>query len=170
MLETLAGRLKWDKTERGIRLVIPARFNGRRVIYKLMSDLWLPMIVYAVSWYYLSSEARRGIILGLASGTVIAFFGFMLTGRTVLLLEPSRLTIEFRSFWVKRKTSKYLTTRLENLRFVAASNREEIRNEYRQSEMQIDEDLKTHPFAEGITEPEALALIGKMMGVYSFPK
>jgi hypothetical protein len=36
--------------------------------------------------------------------------------------------------------------------------------------MQIDEDLRTHPFAEGITEPEALALIGKMMEVYSFPK
>jgi hypothetical protein len=36
--------------------------------------------------------------------------------------------------------------------------------------MQIEENLKTHTFAEGITEPEALALIGKMMEVYSFPK
>jgi hypothetical protein len=170
MLETLAGRLKWEQTEQGIRLVIPARFNGKRILYRLMSELWVPMIIYAVSWYFLSSEARWGIFLGLAFGTVIAIFRLMLTGRAVLLLEPSRLTIEFRSFWIKRSTSKYLTARLENLRFVDASSREEIRNEYRQSEMQIDEDLKTHPFAEGITESEALALIGKMMEVYSFPK
>jgi hypothetical protein len=36
--------------------------------------------------------------------------------------------------------------------------------------MQVDQELRTYHFAEGITEHEADALIEKMMEVYSFPK
>jgi hypothetical protein len=170
MLETLAGRLKWEKTEQGIRVVIPARYSPKRILHKLLVEIWLPAIIYGVLWCFLTKGAKWGGPLGWASGAVIAFFILMLTGRTVLFLDESKLTIEFRSFWIRRSTSRYSTARLSNLHFVAASNREEIRNEYRQSEMQIDEDLKTHPFAEGITEPEALALTAKMREVCSFPK
>lgn len=170
MLETLAGRIKWEKTEEGIRVVIPARFSSRKFLRDFFLEIWVPAVLYAMCWHFMASRDRWAMALGWVPVSVIGVFLLMLTARTVLLLDPSLLTIEFRSFWRMRSKSKFPTKRLDSLRFVDASNREEIRNNYRQSEMQIDEDLRTHPFAEGITEPEALALIGKMMEVYSFPK
>jgi hypothetical protein len=108
----------------------------------------------------------------MVAGLVLNQILWMLTARSVLSLDQSEFTIEHRYLGrtIRNNTLKRSTSRLGHLRFVSASNREETRNTYRQSEMQIDEDLKTHPFAEGITEVEILALIGKMMEIYSFPK
>jgi hypothetical protein len=98
------------------------------------------------------------------------WFVLMLTGKTILTLGPSAMTVQHRPFRFKPSSIKFPPGQLNHLRFVVASNREEIRNEFGQSEIQIDREFRTHHFAEGITEQEADALIEKMMEVYDFSR
>jgi hypothetical protein len=174
MLETLAGRLKWERVGDGIRVVIPARFPWMATRHMLILNsfgIFVPIAMMS-AYSYLNGEPEswRGILIGSAFGLITGYLGFMLTARTILSLDQSSITFQYRSFGIKRGTKKYLNEQLNNLQFISSSNREEIRNEYRQNEMQIDQDLRTHSFAEGITKQEADALIEKMMEIYTFPK
>ncbi|MGA3345529.1 MAG: hypothetical protein ABSC76_11735 [Terracidiphilus sp.] len=174
MLERLAGRLKWERTSDGIRVVIPERFNW----IALGKGLWEPcfyMLIFFLVEPVIRSPHEAGLgwngwLAMCAMFFALWFLGSLFPEKIILTLNRSMMIIQRRSFGIKRSTSKYSTDSLNNLRFVSASNREEIRNEYRQSEIQIDQGLKTHPFAEGIAETEARALIEKMMEVYNFPK
>jgi hypothetical protein len=174
MLETLAGRLKWERTSDGIRVVIPARFSWSTMRKHLWEPCFYSLIFFLVEPFLRSPhEAGLGWKERLAMCAMIFVLWFVASlfpGKIILTLNPSTMIIQRRSFGLKRSTCTYLNERLNALRFVARTNREEIRNEYRQSEMQIDQGLKTHPFAEGITEPESRVLIEKMMEVYDFPK
>jgi hypothetical protein len=173
MLETLAGRLKWERTCDGIRVVIPVRFSwiaiGKGIwepcVFLLLMSLVDPFL-YSPHKVPLTWEGRLLIYLTI----LLLWSALVSTGKTILTLNPSMLIIQRRPPRFKRRTNRYSTGGLNDLRFVASSNREEIRNGWNQSEIQFDQDLKTQNLAEGITEPEARALIDRMMAVYKFPE
>ena len=64
MLEPLVGRLKWERTEDGVRVVIPSRFSWWRLLAPGLSLLTLPHFTYEVFWKsrYLASMDSRSFI------------------------------------------------------------------------------------------------------------
>jgi hypothetical protein len=173
MLEILAGRLKWERTGDGIRVVIPTRFNWLVTRDKLFYA-FITMLGFCVTFIVLSivdgKPVQWGIILCFALGYLSSVIVLMLTDRTIMSLNKNMMTIQYRSCGIVRRKKKYLTELVYDLRFADSSHRAKIRNVYRQNEIQFGEEYVTQSFAFGITEQEADALIEKMMEVYKFPK
>jgi len=143
MLEKLAGRLRWERTGDGIRAVIPVRYSWIAFAKRLWEPCFYVLIFSLLEPFFRGPhEAAIGWKERLAMYCmffVLWFVGSLFPGKIIMTLNRSIMIIERRSFGIKRSTHKYSTKRLNDLRFVAASNRDEIRNEWRQSEMQIDE-------------------------------
>jgi len=91
----------------------------------------------------------------------------LFAGKITLMLSPGEMKMQFRTLGIRGRMRAGETHRLHNLRYSRSSWGFNMQDE---SKVEIDEDLKTRRIAWGITEPEALALIDKMMEVYSFPK
>ena len=169
MLEKLAGRIKWERTGDGICVVIPTPFSWRTVLTGL--SLWM----FCHFTGEIIAKNHHGAVngsasfmpewIGLCLGGVwlLAIFA----GKQILTLNPVEMKMQFRTLGVRGRAVSVETHRLHNLRYSPSSLGWSMQDE---SKIQIEKDLKTRNIAWGITEPEALALIGKMMEVYSFPK
>ncbi len=186
MLETLAGRLKCERTEDGIRIRIPtARFTLRFLFgyYLIPSACILSIYLIAKGWSVLSLHFHPhphphqmtwwavffdGLLsaIALTAGSVFA----RVTARTSLTLNPAEMKIEYRSAGIKRATRVYATANVSNLRLVMYSPGENLHNHFRMNEIQYCANSRVESFASGITEREAEALIARMMEVYPFPK
>jgi hypothetical protein len=169
MLEKLAGRLKWERTGDGIRVLIPAwapwlvTFNG----------VWLYMVPLTTVQAFdklrgiTGSESSAPAWIGLL--LCVTWFTMIFTARQVLTLNPAEMTIQVRLFGIGVRERTRATSRLRNLRFVP-SGFGDFASMNAMSRIEIDRDFKTRKFAFGITEGEAETLIEKMMEVYKFPE
>ncbi len=169
MLEKLAGRLKWERTGNGIRVVIPVRFPFMAVLSG-MGVISLPFCVVSifdklggVTGPLPVATIWVGLILGVMQ--MMIFF----TTKHVLTLSPAETTVQSRVLGIGVRKHTFATSRQRNLRFVPS--------EYGDwlfmsdvSRVEIDRDSKARKFAFGITEQEADALIEKMTAVYNFHK
>lgn len=180
MLETLAGRLKWERTDQGIRVEYRVR-GDYPAMWRYMKGswgmYWPALILLAAIFFIARLLDRHGHItrwwedpLALFLGVTLSSFISMLANRTILTLDSTKFELEFRQWNWGRGRKAYLTTQLFDLRFVKSMRGAETRNGLRLNEIQFNEDLATEYFATGITETEAIALIAKMMEVYPFPK
>jgi hypothetical protein len=180
MLETLAGRLKWQRTEQGIRVEYrmrgdyPAMWGFMKASWR---NNWPGLILVAAVFYIAHLLDRHGHItrwwdipLALLLGSMLGSLTSILANRTILTLDSAKLELESLRWNWRRGHEIYPTTRLHDLRFVKPARGADTRNGLRLNEIQFNEDLVTQYFATGITEAEASALIAKMMQVYPFPK
>jgi hypothetical protein len=171
MLETLAGRLKWERMGDGIRVVIPARTDW----LSAMSGIWLWMLPSYAVWgieYFIHlsrpvSVALNEISFGSCVCLVILWFTWVFTLKQVLTLNPVEMTTQARFLGIGLKKRTVATSRLRNLRFVPSEYGLTIDGMNR---IKIDRDFKTRNFPSGITKQEADTLIEKMMEVYKFPE
>jgi hypothetical protein len=180
MLEPLAGRLKWERTADGIRVVIPARLDrpiARNLLFMAFAMVCGILAVdysdFLISSFGAGAHSKPHLFEDVCCVCVGLFIGAVpprIFGRTVLSLTPVRLTIDWRPrvWWPEKR--QFSTDVLHNLRFASKSGGFRVTNESGQNEMQLDEDRKTRSFALGISQDEASALIAKMMEVYPFPK
>ena len=178
MLEILTGRLKWEQTDDGIRVVIPSRLSWG-AIRRLLIDLGIAVVAYlgllaivgCVAYLrglsFLSFVNNEGIhsffrvSLGYLAGLIIAKMVPRLFGKTVVTLGPVKVTIE----WNGRLGSSkevFPTQTLHSFRFV-------VQNKIGQNEIQFCDSHWTHYFAVGIKREEAEALLSKLMEFYPFP-
>jgi len=185
MLETLAGRLRWERTEGGIRVEYQVRgdYSAMWKFFKagLRND-WPGLLIIAAILFIADLFASHRHIAGwwsarwwavplsLLFGAMLGRSISMLAKRTILTLDPTRLELEFRLWNWGRGRETYRTAYLHDLRFAESTRGADTRNGLRLSEIQFDNHLATQYFGTGITEKEAVALITKMMGVYPFPK
>ncbi|MGA3370408.1 MAG: hypothetical protein ABSC48_01470 [Terracidiphilus sp.] len=173
MLETLAGRLKWERTGDGIRVVIPVRVDW----FSAMTGISLWMLPYSTLWVvtqfiHLSTRtslALSSIAVWIGACLVILWYTMIFTIKHVLTLNPAEMTIQMRFFGIRVRQRTIATSRFHNLRY-AASEYGDWASLNSMRRIEIDRDSKTRKFAFGITEKEADALIEKMMEVYNFPK
>lgn len=181
MLEPLAGRLKWERTGDGIRVVIPARLDGYAIRHILLRDgifivvYYLLMSLFDILKHgYSAQHYSFQVWFAEFLACAIVLFGFCLllwlTNRTIVTLTSQMMIIEWRYAGFHKKTRKYLTKRLYAFRCECPGPGKYIVNEIGQSEIQFEEDLRTQSFAPGITDDEASALIARMNEVYRFPK
>jgi len=178
MLETLAGRLKWERTPSGIRAEMSPPLNKELVKTFALRAYFLSLYFALLQYFFNHIDHRPhstmptwGEFLGL--GTLILVLRCLdtATTRKALFLDPTGLTIKVRSlFGVVRTKREYALATLTNLRFVAYSRKKHVKNEDHQNEIQIDKNYSTRVFFVGISEEEATALIARMMDIYPFPK
>ena len=186
MLQTLTGRLKWERIGDEIRVVIPASLSWS-VIRRLMQDLGINFLaffgilvivsciayVHGLSFSsYLESEAVRSLYiasLGCCAGLVLARMVPRLFGKTTITLSPAQITIESSSR-IQRSKEVIPNSILHSFRFVDQAGAVPVQNWLKQSEIRFEQANRTRHFAEGVTREEADAIIAKMMVVFPFPK
>ncbi len=172
MLETLAGRLRWENTGSGIYVEIPARLDWTLAFF----------IIWLAGWSFggwdvglqTFSKPNPPIfdLLWLAAWAVgecvvITSVVWSLGGRSFLALDPSSFQFTHRMCGNQLSRKTFATANVRNLRHVPASHRG------RQStggKISFEADGKTHSFASRLKDAEAFALIDKMLDVYKFPK
>lgn len=183
MLETLTGRLKWERRGDGIRVVIPARLSWG-VIRRLLGDLggyvlgFLSIFVIAgfVAYFrglsfrsYLVSEGAHSLYfvsLGCCTGLILAKIVPRLFGETFVLLSPIQIAVEWNArIW--RSKEVFPTAVLHSFRFVERSSEIPVQNKIGQNEIHLGQTPWTRSFAEGVTREEAEALNAKMMEFYN---
>jgi hypothetical protein len=138
MLETLTGRLKWERTGDGIRVMIPPRLSWG-AIRRPQDDLGAYVVAFlgifasvggvaflrGLSFHsYLSSEAVHSLYrvsLGCCTGLVLAKLVPRLFGETVVTLSPAQITIE-RNSRLRRSKEVFPTTTLHSLSSGRARN------------------------------------------------
>ncbi|MFZ1084757.1 MAG: hypothetical protein WAN35_07330 [Terracidiphilus sp.] len=176
MLETLAGRLKWERIDDGMRVELPAPLdwpNVRRTVGSWMLT-WL--------FYYLLISFMRGIRHGIDDARkdwaiFLAFLPLYMAGgfykilarRTILTLTPADMTLHKGFFQIKRFKRVFANSRLHNLCFCASRKEQTAEREEVKNCLLIDVEDKTISILSGITEEEANVLIARMMEIYRFP-
>jgi hypothetical protein len=168
MLETLAGRLKWERTEDGIRVEIPdpalfAEFLGIAVA------AGLPFVVYGLFGGF--HGPARGWVLAIvgAVGLLLATpHGMELVGRKrLVILTSAALTVTILERCGESRTQ--LTYTVWNLR---SNPRVSLTGKKYPEQIQvgIDSTSGTWIICSRLAEAEAVALISKMMEVFVFPE
>lgn len=173
MLETLAGRLKWEHTGNGIRVELPAQFTWPNVLRRVGG--WLLYWALIFSLMILLDELRGhpvywGVVLLFAPLYAVIGIWQILARRTVLILSPDEMTINqafFQKDWSKRA---YATRRLQNLLYCKSRPQPTAERRTIKNSLLCDVELQTIGLFDGITEEEADVLIAKMTEVYPFPK
>ncbi|MGA2350485.1 MAG: hypothetical protein ABSF70_08650 [Terracidiphilus sp.] len=173
MLETLAGKLKWERTGNGIRVELPAQLTWPNVSRRVGSWLFTWAIYFALITLMDGFRGRpvswRVALIGAPFYAACGIWD-VLRLRTVLTLNPDEMTINqafFQKNWTKRI---YATRRLDNLRYCKSrlqrtAERREVKNS-----LLCDVEHQTIGLFDGVDEEEADALIAKMMEVFPFPK
>ena len=184
MLETLVGRLQWERTNDGIRVEIPGPRNLKAIQNALLMACPWPVGILIVASVFdrftrlhdPSNTLELVFSFGLAAGT-IKLIG-MLRSKTILILSPTQMKIESRFSITGWETSFFKTGSIERLQFMNYSSGAVIRysgGAGRRIDLRLDEIQFTHgsvvfTFAAGITQKEATALIVRMTEVSPFGK
>jgi len=171
MLQTLAGRLKWERTGNGIRVEIPARLDWTT----LFGAVWLVFWSYGGWQITIDTYINHKSVVfnslwlvgwAIAECYVIGFIVWSITGRTTLLFDPCQLEITRRVIGIQMNYRRYTTSDICNFRFVPA--RKKGRRSY-PSKICFEAENKTRGFSSGISDKEAYALINRMREIHKFP-
>jgi hypothetical protein len=177
MLQKLAGRLRWDRTEGGICVEIPARRDWWSIPLAILLCAWS-----AGGWFYEANTALDDtqsviMLITILGATVGAIFFVLrsiwaMTGQTVLILDTAELKIQRRAIGLDWYERHFAAQDAYNLRYIQPREIWAFRTDTdpSTSKVTIQSLRKTYTIAHGISEREACALIDRMMEVYVFPK
>jgi hypothetical protein len=182
MLETLAGRLKWERTAYGFRVSIPVRSSMAGLIGSLagicLAGAWI--VYWSLKEAHetgttgsMSGAMTRWVAIGALAGSLCALARWLLrtrTARTVLTVDQTETRIQREIAGVCWSTRTFATCAISDLQYIPPPNiwsAEEPKTV--ESEIRFMADHKMHSFAAGIKESEAAALIDRMREVYDFP-
>ena len=168
MLETLVGRLKWERIENGIRVEMPYPALFEEIV-GIVIAAGLPIFVYGLFGGF--HGPRRGWVMAIvgAMALYLAIYSSMqFVGRKwLVILTSAALTVTTSQRCTESRTQ--LTYTVWNLRSNPRVSLME--KEYpEQIQVEIDSTSGTWTIASRLTEVEAAALISKMMEVYAFPE
>jgi hypothetical protein len=181
MLETLAGRLTWERRGESIRVAIPARAGQFAVIYGPVVVVWL--VIATIRYVILLSSSHPDdtnfILQMIAMGIyILGVFYFVwwlawtLTGETILTLDPVEMNIQRRVLGIELDTRCFRCESVERLMFVRPGKSESSFSifDLGSGRIQFRANNSIHRFARGILEDEANALIEQMLKRLQFPR
>lgn len=169
MLEPLAGRLKWERTSEGIRILVPSRFDigplGDTILIACIPVLFVDFVAKMdKDWKGWGWEQLTVALVALALIRAIT----LLADRTEIRLNPAWLTTRRGPFGLNWKKSSFAVRRLHHLRSVPSrSDWTGIELRGRQT-VQFDEDDNTQDLVKQLTANEAAALIEKILEIHPF--
>ncbi len=168
MLESLVGRLKWERTENGIRVEIPDPASSAEFLGIIIAAA-LPVVVCGLFGGF--NGPTRGWVLAIVGAVgllLVAPHGMGLVGRKrLVILTSAALTVTILQRCAESRTQ--LTYTVWNLRSnprVSLTGKEHPE----QIQVEIDSTSGTWTIGSRLTEAEAAALISKMMEVFVFPE
>jgi hypothetical protein len=168
MLETLAGRLKWERAEDGIRVEMPEPGLFTDII-AIVIIFGLPFVVYGLFGDF-DDPARSWIleIVGAVELFLAIPLGTELVGRKrLVILTSSDLTVTTSHPCAECRTQLiYTVWNLRSNPRVSLTGKEHPE----QIQVEIDSTSGTWNIGSRLTEAEAAALISKMMEVFVFPE
>jgi len=180
MLETLYGRLKWKPTPWGIVVVIPARRSAMMHPYGPLVGFWL--LAAGVRYWHLLDTPRMEYtefsLQMIAIGLYVLGFLFAVcwlvwtfTKESALLLNPVEMRVQRLVMGIEVSSRNFSTGEVRGLKFVppVESWASQGEPDPKTSKIEFRTGDKTHTFAEGVTEKEALALFAAMQRIYHFP-
>jgi|SRR5580692_4001038 hypothetical protein len=177
MIEKLAGRLKWERADQGIRVVIPARW-GWLAISAAAAVVGATIEAMQLEWMIPSDEAlfRLGVlgavVVALGVCAAVAWISWSFTGKTVVTINQNEMRIQRRVLGIEWDTRRFATCDVRNLRYLPPTEIRAFRTDTdpNTSKIQFQAKNRTVRFASGITEREACALFDRMQEIYKFPK
>jgi len=164
MFERLAGRVKWEQTGDGVRLVVPVR---RRSIDAFFG-IFLVSLLAMMDLFDYSRPARFvHFCIGLSLAGIYLVLSYVT--KQELRLSPSGMEIQTSTVGIIVKKRAFATDRLCCLRFVP-EERDTLNLGRHSSRIMVDRDFDTYQFAFGVSELEGDAIIEKMKSVRNFPE
>ena len=178
-LTTLTGRLMWEKSRDGFLVVIPSRRSLTTILYGPVVGIWLlGAAIHYRHWMDAPREQGSGIPLQFIAITIYALgFCFAIcwlvwafTNETILTINSVEFSIQRRALGIALSTRSYRLPEVKNLKFVHPSKwwANDKEKDPITSKIQFQSHNITHSFAEGVTEPEASALMLRMMEIHRF--
>ena len=168
MLESLAGKLKWERTADGIRVEIPDPASFADFLGIIVAAA-LPFVVYSFFEGY--HWAANPLVLAVVCAVSLLLAvpnGIELVGRKrLVILTSGALTVTTSHPCAEGRTQ--LTYTVWNLRSnprVSLTGKEHPE----QTQVEIDSTSGTWTIGSRLTEAEAEALMSKMMEVFAFPE
>jgi hypothetical protein len=181
MFESLEGRVKFEKSDQGVRIQIPVRRGPFAAIYGPLVLIWL-VIATIRYWNLLAGQHVQDanfdmqmIAIGIYVVGFIYFLGWLawtFTGETMVILIPPDVTIQSRVFGVALSSRVYHTEEIFRISFIPPARmatQQSVLNP-NSSYIRFDVNNRAHRFAKGVSSEEARALIDKMLQVYAFPR
>jgi hypothetical protein len=169
MLQPLAGRLKWESTAEGIRIVVPSRFDigplGDTILIACIPVLVIDVVAKMdKDWKGWSWEQLTLALLAVAVLRLVTLF----VDQTVLILNPAWLTMRRGPFGLNWKKTSFAMRRLHELRSVpSTSDWTGIQLRGRET-VQFDKDDVTFDLVKQLAPREAAALMEKMLEIHPF--
>ena len=168
MLDTLVGRLKWERREDGIRVEMPEPASFADIVAIVIVS-GTPFVVYGLFGGF--DDPARSWILEMV-GAVALFLAIPLVTELVgrkrlVILTSGALTVTTSHPCAEGRTQ--LTYTVWNLRSnprVSLTGKEHPE----QTQVEIDSTSWTWTIGSRLTEAEAEALMSKMMEVFAFPE
>lgn len=169
--EPLVGRLKWQRTKDGLRIVVPGRLNwGSWRKFLVNFAITLPFFVLLIAtWTWMERRSMWGDGFFIACGLLTGEIVLMINRELIITIDPLCLTLESRSGGIKRGVQSFDTAQLRSMRCAPLSRDANARSNVREYEVQFqDHFFVTHSFATGLSEIEARALIAKVAEAFPF--
>lgn len=170
MLETLAGRLKWERTEDGIRVEIPAcaRLRLIRIFWLILWCCIWSLFLYKIHDNNVDSNIQLfWLVLCVAIALrIIAAIFWILVGKTTFIVDRNQLQVVSQIMGIQLNKQTYANADVRGLRFVPPIMRALTD---RPSGIWFIENNKLRQLDLAITETEAMALIDKLLQIYKFP-
>jgi hypothetical protein len=171
MLETLAGRLKWERTGDGIRVELPAPLdwpNTCRVIVPLAFAECL--IIWVSHGFHPTSTVVGVFTISFALLYAAPRIWQILARRTILTPTPAEMALNRGTLECRWNRRVFANGRVHNLRYCESRKEPTAEREPVKNCLLCDLEGRTIAIMSGITGEEATILIERMMAIYKFPK
>jgi hypothetical protein len=176
MLETLEGRLKWERTVDGIRVELPAPLDRQNVIKAVTSGLLSWLLMCGLLTILDTTNRAHKIFMDWPIFLIVVPFYVgidiwkILTKRTILTLMPNAMILNRGALEIGFNRRVFAYGRLCNLHYCESRRMRTAESENVKNSILCDVDDETIALISGVTSEEGEALIQKMMEVYNFPK
>lgn len=173
ILETLAGRIRFERTRSGIHFEIPTRKDWTAILAVSVIEIWsiegLSILLSRMGAGPASAGQWTAMLgfftVGLLS---LIWLGWNFAGKSRLTLDPVEFKLVRQIFGIKLDTRLFRTVEVRNLRYLPCSEFRIFKG-FIPGVFCFEADDKTHKFGSGVTDIEAFALLNEMLDVYEFP-
>ncbi len=177
MLERLAGRLRWERSDQALRIEIPARW-GWQAIFAAVILAGGAFVASELEWTIPSDGTRfwlgvlSTVVVGVGVCFVAAWILWSFTGRTIVSVNQNEMKIQRKVLGFEWDTRRFATFDVRNLRYLPPTEIWAFRTDTdpNTSRIQFQAKNKTVRFAGGITEKEACVLFDRLEEICKFPK
>jgi len=174
IFETLAGRVRFERSGSGIHVEIPTRKDWTAILAVTVVATWsIEGFSILLSRVVADSQTNAGqwlAMLGFLGVGLLSliWLGWSFVGKSRLDLDPAEFKLTRQVLGIHLDTRLFRTTEVRNLRYLPCSEFRIFKG-FIPGIFCFEAGDKTHKFGSGVTDIEAFALINEILEVHEFP-